>query len=460
MLMPSVKSHLTPLERHQVRSLILRDSVALVSIFLITVGLAVATYFLFNSYSDHRAELANRWFNRGKASMQSGQPGVAIDDFHSALLYARVAEERPIEIALASALASAGKLQEATAYFNTLRESEPGNGEINLQLARLAARSGNPAQAKLYFHAAIYGNWEGDGYLQRRNARLELVRYLISQRSFDQARSELLVASGNAPSSDLEMQSTIAALLIEDHNPADALSLYQQILAQHPDYMEALEGAASTAYSGGDYQLSFRYLERANAEVSSSSLTPGQHQSLQERLHRLERIVVLDPSASLPPATVAARLLEDRGIAHTRFKSCLTTSSSGRQTGDSSTQKMNADPAEVPPALQPIAARWSSEPSHLTVSDLKNDPAAEERELRLINDTETATASVCGEPTGDDAALLRLAQVPSKSDMPFVPPQALPTPALTGAPDTSSGKRFSLKSLLQPDAKAASQNHE
>ena len=93
-------------------------------------------------------------------------------------------------------------MQEATAYFNTLWEAEPGNGEINVQLARLAARSGNEDAAKRFYHAAIYGNWEGDGYLRRRDTRLELVRYLISRGQFDPARSELLVAAGNAPSSD------------------------------------------------------------------------------------------------------------------------------------------------------------------------------------------------------------------------------------------------------------------
>ena len=47
------------------------------------------------------------------------------------------------EIKLAEALASAGRIQEATVYFNALLESQQGSGLINLQLARLAARQGN-----------------------------------------------------------------------------------------------------------------------------------------------------------------------------------------------------------------------------------------------------------------------------------------------------------------------------
>jgi tetratricopeptide (TPR) repeat protein len=398
MFTPALKPHLTPLERHQVRTLIFRDGLALFSIFLITICLAVATYFLFNSYSDHRKELAARWFARGETAAKAHQPAIAIEDYHSALLYAP--GQRQIEIALASALGSAGKIQEATAYFNTLRETEPGNGEINLQLARLAARAHNQEQAKLYFHAAIYGNWEGDGYLQRRSARIELVTYLISVGSFEQARSELLVASGNAPSSDLEMQSKIAALLVEDHFPADALNLYQQLLAQHPGYLDALEGAAATAYTLGHYESAYRYLERvvtislhAEHDAAYSQPDPQSHlQADKDQLHLVNRIVTLDPSTNLPPATLATRLL-----------AC---------------QQTQTEPIQAA-ALQALSDRWESQPKRLKASDLIDDPNAEDNERKLIDDTEETTAEACGQPQGDDAALLRLALVPSMVDAPL-----------------------------------------
>ena len=102
-------------------------------------------------------------------------------------------------IKLAEALASAGRIQEATVYFNALLESQQGSGVINLQLARLAARQGNESQAIEDYQRAIYGNWEGDGYVRRREVRFELINYLIAHQLLDQARSELLVASGNAP---------------------------------------------------------------------------------------------------------------------------------------------------------------------------------------------------------------------------------------------------------------------
>jgi tetratricopeptide (TPR) repeat protein len=410
MQIPILKNHkndLTPLERHQVRTLVLRDTGTLLSLFLITVVLAVVTHFLFNSYSNHKTELAARWFKRGQQAMQSNQPLVAIDDYHSSLLYAP--GQRQIEIALASALASAGRIQEATAYFNTLRDAEPGNGEINLQLARLAARQGNENLAKEEYHAAIYGNWEGDGYLKRRNARLELVRYLISRGRFDQARSELLVASGNAPSSDLQMQSTIAELLTEDHFPADALALDRQLLAQHPESTEALQGAASTAYSLGDYQSAFRYLQKLIASSGYTNLPADVRQSDQDLLHKTGRIIVLDPSTSLPASTLASRLLADREIARRRLKQCEASLNPVPPNGPG---KQQANTTQ----LQSLSDTWNNEPDHLTMSDLIDDPAAEEKERNLIGETEKITAAACGAPSGDDAILLRLAMVPSLND--------------------------------------------
>jgi hypothetical protein len=41
---------------------------------------------------------------------------------------------------------------------------------------------------------------------------------------------------------------------------------------------------------------------------------------------------------------------------------------------------------------------------------LLNDPAAQDATMQLVFDTELQTNRVCGEPSGDDALLLLLAQ--------------------------------------------------
>jgi tetratricopeptide (TPR) repeat protein len=398
------KVTLSSLERHQVRTLVAKDALALASISAITILLAITTYFLFGSYQTHRKELADRWYGRGQQALKRNQPLVAVDDLHSALLYAP--GQRSIEVTLASALASAGKIQEATAYFNSLWETEPGNGEINVQLARLSARSGNEDLAKRYYHAAIYGNWEGDGYLRRRDTRLELVRYLISRGRFDPARSELLVAAGNAPSSDLEVQALIAGLLIEDHSPTDALALYQQLLAHAPNDLPALEGAAQTAYNLGNYQLLTQRVPESDPQN-----TPARRQADAEQLRKVSRTIVLDASPDLPPAVLAARLLGDREIARKRLQDCVQSQPTSKDSAASATTPVAT--SDLPPALASVVDSWSNEPTHLTAADLENDPALQKQENKLIDDTEKAAALVCGTPSGDDAILLQLAQVPS-----------------------------------------------
>ncbi len=429
MVKPIFRSQLSPLERQQVRTLIAKDTIAIASIFMITVVLAVATYFLFQSYTTHRKDLADRWFARGQKALSLHQPAVAIDALHSALLYAP--GQRQMEISLASALASAGRTAEATVYFNTLRETEPGNGEINLQLARLAVRSGNEELAKNYFHAAIYGNWEGDGYLKRRDTRLELVDYLIGRGRFEQARSELLVAAGNAPGSDLQVQSLIAGLLVRAHAPADALTLYQQLLVHAPGNLPALDGAAQTSYSLGDYQQAQQYLLKAVSitgagEQGSAAKEPNsRRQAEQELLRKVNRLIVLNPSSELPPAMLAARLLGDREIASRRFQNCVASLSPPipTGTGTAGAVSLTSSPAAgvgIPKMIAPLPAAladagkdWAAEPERLTAADLTGNFQLEQAEIHLINETEIATAAVCGAPSGDDATLLRLAEVPS-----------------------------------------------
>src|SRR5580704_3065829 len=174
-----LRSPLTAEERQHKRKLILRDMLALLGLFAITAALAIATYFLFNSFSRRRQALAERWFERGESAISNGHPEQAVDAFRSALEYDP--GQRETEIKLAMALSAAGRSEEAISYFNTLLESEPGNGLINLESARLAVKQRNESRAVEYYRRALDGTWQGDGYERRRMVRLELARYLIGQ---------------------------------------------------------------------------------------------------------------------------------------------------------------------------------------------------------------------------------------------------------------------------------------
>src|SRR6202451_1008036 len=273
----ALKSPLTASDRIERRHLIFADSLALVTLFAITALLAVLTNYLYQSYASHQVALAERWLERGEQALRDGKPQAAIDDLRSDVAYAP--SDRNTEIKLAEALASAGRIQEATVYFNALLESQQGSGLINLQLARLAARQGNQDQAIEDYQRAIYGNWEGDGYVRRREVRFELINYLISHNLLDRAHSELLVAAGNAPEDDISVQLEIARKMEQAQDPSDALHIYKTVLHRHPTLQEALDGAGRTAFELGRYLEAKRYLARA---LESSGVDREQATALAE----------------------------------------------------------------------------------------------------------------------------------------------------------------------------------
>jgi tetratricopeptide (TPR) repeat protein len=433
------KSPLTASDRIERRRLIFADTLSLVTLFAITALLAVMTNYLYQSYASHQVELANRWLQRGEQAMRDQKPQAAIDALSSALAFAP--SDRNTEIQLAEALASAGRIQEATVYFNALLESQQGSGLINLQLARLAARQDNVNQAIEDYQRAIYGNWEGDGYVRRRDVRFELINYLIDHQLLDRARSELLVASGNAPQDDISVQLDIARMMERAQAPSDALHLYKTILHRHPSLREALEGAGRTAFQIGRYLEAKKYLARALEGPGVDQEPKAVVDQGRDRLGEATRLLLLYPSSRLSPNERNARILSDRKLAMARLAQCTQdrppapakdssasapppAATKGSSTLQSLTSRFTNRPATpapnqaaVPPSVDPLqslAERWKQLPAKVSLSELENDPDLAQTQIQLIYDTELLTQQVCGAPTGDaDALLLKIAQGPN-----------------------------------------------
>jgi tetratricopeptide (TPR) repeat protein len=466
----------------------LSDTVSLVSLFAITAALALATNAFHRSYATHQAVLARRWEDRGKQDLAKGDPVAAINALRSALIYAP--GQRDIEIQLAGALASAGRFQEATSYFNTLAEAEPGSGIINLQLARLAARQASTSQAIDYYHRAIYGNWEGDGYIRRRDVRIELINYLISRQLYTDARSELLVAAGNSPNTDIPFLLEIGDAMERAFDPGDALHVYRTILQHEPASFTALQGAGRTAFDLGHFVEAKQYLEKALISPAAKAAPPAALQPIQDQLRDTTRLLMLYPSPQLGLGAQTQRILTDREIAHARLQSCLSSAAAGQSSatpgstieqtpnkahaGESSPNQASGTPNAGSPAtsepanakpknagqsgsgsasslipgtstirgsienfasrfrrtpkpatdeatssppsvslLDALSARWTEQPDQLTASMLESNVNLTQSTIQLIYDTEKITQQVCGEPTGDDALLLKIAEAPN-----------------------------------------------
>jgi tetratricopeptide (TPR) repeat protein len=397
---------LTPAERLAKRRLVFKDTLALLSVFAVTCVLAVLTWLIFRSYSQHQSDAAARWKRRGEQALQDHNAKAAVYDLRTALGYG--ADDPATEVELADALAQAGRLQEATSYFNTLWEKEPGNGNINLQLARLAARQGQRSVALERYQAAIYGVWEGDGAVRRRQVRLELVRYLIQQNRFGDARDELLIAAGNDTSTPTLME--VAGLLAEAHAPSDALRFYHEVAERRPVEVQALEGTGQMAFLLAKYKMARTYLDRALK--SSNAAHPLADQALAEKnLQIANAVVAIYPSEELPQRERLRRVVRAYEVAQRRYNACANgNAGQSDATLNGNAQIQNSD------QMTALGNRWQSSGPRLTVAALVDDAQLEKATMQLVYDTEQVTEKVCGEPTGADAALLRIAASPDSVD--------------------------------------------
>lgn len=394
------------------RKLILRDSLAILSLTLATVVLFAITLFLFRSFSQHRADLAQQAYEQGRDALDAHHPDEAIAFLRTALSYAPE-DRRDVQL-LAQALGETGRpeqTEESYQYFMNLWETQPGNGPINLQLARLSAKRNERTAAVNFYRAAVYGTWEGDGVARRVQVRLELAQYFIANHDLASARLELLIAGGNAPD-DFDRDMTLGNLLEQAQDPTDASTYYQHALAAKPDDPAALEAAGRLAYQSGDFESAHRLLARAFAEHEvTHAPAPPDDATLADNA---ERILELMPLPMLPARERVARILADRAIAARRLDSC---------------SAQFSDAVELPSALQAMRSRWDGTEGTGNAAVLLRDPAQQESAMQLVYDTETQTSKLCGAPTGDDALLMRMSTAPhasARSDAAKLVPVTIP----------------------------------
>src|SRR6516164_8318423 len=132
----------------------LRRDAFLLVIFVLLILLFVVTSLAVRSYHAREEISAQDWNRRGEEELKAGYAGAALADFRNALYHSR--GNALYELRLAQALASTGHFAEPRTYLVNLRERDPGNGTVNLELARLAVREHAIPEAVRYFHDAVY----------------------------------------------------------------------------------------------------------------------------------------------------------------------------------------------------------------------------------------------------------------------------------------------------------------
>ncbi len=365
----------------------LRRDTFLLLILLILLLLFIATGFAAKIYHARERANAEGWYARGEAELQAGRPGAAVDDFRNALAYSR--DNARYRLQLGEALIAAGRLTEARSHLLALWEHEPGDGTLNLELARLAVRQGSVPEALRYYHNAIYGEWEVHPAQQRRAARLELAQFLLRSGQKSAAQAELIGLAADLPP-DPGLETQVGSLLLAAGEHDQALTLFREALRLEPRQVAALAGAGEAYFDMGDYNTADRYLRRA--------LEADPHLTRAAALDTTARMVLqIDPFQR----RLSRRERGDRAFrafqqAMARLLACARQRGMDLQNGQGSNdlQKLYEQALEIQPDVR--------------VRALEDDPDLRVSTLDVVFDIENLTARECGEPQGLDHALLLL----------------------------------------------------
>ena len=334
-------------------------------------------------YREQQKALARRMYARGLSDQKEGKPDRSIEDFRTALSYDR--ENFQYQLSLARALRDTGRTREAEAYLVNLWERSPQDGFVNLALGRLAARQGLVDKAIQYYHNAAYGVWPSNAEVNRRNAELELIDFLMKRGTQAQAEAELISLAATLPQ-DPGLRIHVGQLFEQMGSYGRALPLFESALQLDRSSAEALDGAGDAAFHLGRYQVAEAYLRRAVA---------ANPQSLQSKNLLLTSSLVLqmDPFARhLSSKERTQRLRTGFAEAGKRLNACL--SSRGDVLQDS---PLNS--------LKPVWMQMKAKLAHLTNADGETSDAA----MDLIFRIEQQAQKQCGDASPSDRALLLLA---------------------------------------------------
>jgi tetratricopeptide (TPR) repeat protein len=340
-------------------------------------------------YHSQQRALAQEWYLRGEAHLRAGEARKAIEDFSKALVYSR--SNALYRLRLAQALFAANQAEEAGPYLLDLWEREPANGTVNLELAHLAARKGDAAEANRYFHSAIYGVWEKDPENQRRQVRLELCEFLLSRGERQAAQAALIELAADLPK-DAELHARVGALFLRAEDYSRALEVFRQALRLDQRQQKSLAGAGEAAFQMANYREARRYLEQA------VRLNPQDTHAVQ-RLEMTKLILSVDPlERGLSSQERSRRVVRAYQQAVERLRECAQ-------------KRREALAGEQPlTELQTMYARAVQFRPKVRERPLQRNSDLLMSAMELVFGIEELTARDCGHPADVDLALLLIAR--------------------------------------------------
>jgi len=357
---------------------------------LLPLGLLFTfTATLAREYHVREQRLVREWFRQGNQDFAAGQPRRALEDFRNALSYDP--ENSLVQMRLAETLLSDGQLGEAHTYFSTLWERSPGSGQLNLDLARVSARSGDSEEAVRFFQTAIYGSWAGDPTEERRNVRLELSEYLLAQGRRSDAQAQLMALAADISPDELSWHEKTGQMFLQAGEPGRALEEFEETLSRNPQETKLLETAGEAAFAAGDYGKAEKYLDRANHETPS--------QADVEMLATARELMEGDPfQAGLSDAEQASRTWRAFQHGNERLQAC--------------TRPVSANAPAPSPALDlpNLVQEGMALKKKTSMGSLIQHPDLRKEAMQFIFRVEEATENSCAAPASMDRALILMAR--------------------------------------------------
>jgi tetratricopeptide (TPR) repeat protein len=361
-----------------------RPPVVLAVLLVIAILAFAGVTRLVNRFREQQKALARHLFEHGEAAVAGGNPERAIENFRAALIY--WPDNFQGQLTLARALRDTGRTTEAQTYLLGLWEAKPQDGAVNLALGRLYAREKQVDRATQYYHNAIYGEWSANLDSRRRDARFELIDFLLAQDALVPAQAELLSLASVLPAnSDLHLQ--VAQLFLRAQDYGHALQQFQGVLQADSKNAAASSGAGEAAFQLGDFPNAKAYLQHA------LQIQP-ENAEAQRRLDLTELVLNADPYARhISQRERDRRIRQAWTQAGERLNQCA------------ASRKISFDSAPGPP-WGSLHNRWLTLKPKIERGG--GDSGLMDQTMDLVFDIEQQMAGFCGSPAGSDQAFLLL----------------------------------------------------
>jgi len=372
-----------PFEPQHIVSRYLQQRVLLLSLVLLAL-LFVVTAALSRAYHVREEALARYWAEKGNTDSSGHKLATAFEDYRNSLFYAPGNPD--VQLHLAEALLADGRLTEARSYLANLWDRAPGSGQVNLDLAKVSIQMGDPDQAVRYFRDAIVGSWDIDSSAQRRNARLQLYEYLLSNRRMDEAQAVIAGIAADTPAQNGPVHEENAHLFLRAGDPVKALAEFEVALQSDPRNSQWLSEAAQVAFEAGNYSKAETYFSRA-VRVNPTD-------ELRASLELVANILRNDPFlAGLSEEEQSRRTWSDFQTALKRLQMCTRDGANGSASAHPSTDldALNKDAQDLQKRVNPSALGMDS--------DLRDEA------MQFVSRIEDVTSEICGPATGVDRAL-------------------------------------------------------